>query len=883
MSESPRTLVRPDLRGVPAHVSLIVANEICHTHYVGAAPLANWARAALCLAMACVGVAWPGDDLSPPIGAPPNSEQAPAGVPGSDPPARLGIGFVPGQPLEGPGIAYAIAERDGTTDIATIRVDGSNRFIVVDHPATDTEPVWSPGGTVIAFVSDRSGTPEIYLVDPDGSNLRQVTFGESVWRPRWNPRGQGILYRAHGEALRVVDVATGGVRQLAVSARGFAWSPDGTRVAYTVDVSSGREFSAGAIRIVDEGGAHTAELLRTKELGYPESRSLTTPVWEPDMRVILHGELLGFADPGHVGRGYRMSVQGADLQQNLSNAVPLSMAPDGSRLIYAIPSFAPGFQSVVRLLDMATGEATPFGIWGSSRYDWTADGAAVVYSERGGIFVLDGASGATSEVVRRDGSHPSWRPPPSLLPEPLPVLAIESPDVGEDLSSDTTTVELRIRAKYYDGPWQWSLDAAFGSGGQGGGHQVAGGTVARIGGLRPGAWYTAHIAPVDGTGALLEPVFPVSRTFRVAASEPTSALANTLIAYVDAEDGEIYVTAPDDPVRRRVTTDGAEKRGVSWSPDGTRLAYASSMSGTFDLWTIDSDGGGRARVTRHPSNEVDPAWSPDGTRLAFTLEDDYRRNVYVVALDGSAMAALTTTWDMGYTPSWSPDGSRVAFALADGTGVGIVAPGSLELTTLPDVRSRLVRWSPLGGPLLIVRNVSPRPYDFPRYALHTVDLDGRHALPLPTQIDATGLAWSPDGSMIAIEDPRGGIYWRSPTARTGGRFGAPPRAPANLRGRPCHPHKLTSRSRRQRRGRSRTTLTRSRALPPSLTNSTKQPTCPSPSSRQMGRSCGPWSWAAVSQADTLKRGMGATPPANPWQVACTCGDFWRVRANAPVE
>src|SRR6266516_5281968 len=64
------------------------------------------------------------------------------------------------------------SNRDGNSEIYLINADGSGVARVTNNPATDDEPVWSPDGTKIAFLSYRDGTPlrwEIYVMNADGS------------------------------------------------------------------------------------------------------------------------------------------------------------------------------------------------------------------------------------------------------------------------------------------------------------------------------------------------------------------------------------------------------------------------------------------------------------------------------------------------------------------------------------------------------------------------------------------------------------------------------------------------------------------------------------------------------------------------------------------
>ena len=66
-----------------------------------------------------------------------------------------------------PGICFGTA--GGAADINVIDVDGSNHYWLTDNKAHDGEPAWSPDGRKIAFVSDRDGSPEIYVMELLGS------------------------------------------------------------------------------------------------------------------------------------------------------------------------------------------------------------------------------------------------------------------------------------------------------------------------------------------------------------------------------------------------------------------------------------------------------------------------------------------------------------------------------------------------------------------------------------------------------------------------------------------------------------------------------------------------------------------------------------------
>ncbi len=715
------------------------------------------ARAAfgLLLLMATIGAAWV------------KASEGPGAASVAAPPL-LGVGVIeaPGLPLEGPGIAYAITLPDGTSDVATMHADGSNRFVVVDHPANDTEPVWSPGGQVITFVSDRSGTADIYLVDPDGSNLQQVTFGESAAHPRWNPRGVSIAYIGRGGSLRVADPGAGAITPLPpVGVSGFDWSPDGTRIAYHTGPRRSYPTSAHGIHVVDEDGANDFLLAHVPPAHFPERLAVSSPLWEPDARFIRYALLTGFGDGGiETSRQQRVSVQGFVPPSPWVGRVPLAMSPDGSRTVAGSPTLDPSFPPQLYIMDADGGSlrlgGTSLDTIMFSRFAWSPDGSHVVYDDQGRILVVDADAGSVAEIGPPRAAHPSWRPPPSLPPRPLPSIVVEEPAVGAILPADSTHVDIRVQSKHYDGPWQWSLNRPFPAQGMGGGVHVARGASARVEGLRAGAWHTVYVAPVDADGTLIEPVFRMFRRFRLAPPGPSPSLSDTLIAFINSVDGEIRV-APPTGGTRQVTDDGGQKRGICWSPDGLRIAYSSNAGGTFDIWTTGRDGAPE-QVTDYRGDETYPSWSPDGTAIAYGSRVGDVRRVYTVDLATSTAVALTSEGAIAAAPSWSPDGSRMAVSLSDWSrnnwnDLGILTLNTGELLAFPGVGARQAQWSPIGGPLLVQRDVDTHPYGDPVFVLHTVDPDGEHALPLPTHIRANGHSWSPDGSMIAFQGPGRGI------------------------------------------------------------------------------------------------------------------------------
>jgi len=110
--------------------------------------------------------------------------------------------------FEGPG-----AERS----IFSVNSDGSNWQELTDD---GTQPVWSPDGSRIAYVSERDGNPEIYVMNADGSDQQRLTTNSFVdYQPSWSPDGAQLAFASsevlHGRLdIYILDVATGTRRNI---------------------------------------------------------------------------------------------------------------------------------------------------------------------------------------------------------------------------------------------------------------------------------------------------------------------------------------------------------------------------------------------------------------------------------------------------------------------------------------------------------------------------------------------------------------------------------------------------------------------------------------------------------------------------------------------
>jgi Tol biopolymer transport system component len=174
---------------------------------------------------------------------------------------------------------------------------------------------------------------------------------------------------------------------------------------------------------------------------------------------------------------------------------------------------------------------------------------------------------------------------------------------------------------------------------------------------------------------------------------------------------DLYLKQVDGVAVTQLTSDPGADVQPAFSPDDSRVAFASNRTGNWDIWMVGIDGGQPIQVTSGLADEVHPSWSPDGSKLAFCSlpQEGGQWELWIAdAVAGSTKKFI----GYGLFPEWSPVADTIVYQRA---------------------RERASRWFSIWTITLVDGE--------PRYPTE-VAAGAHQAMTLPT--------WSPDGQRIAF-------------------------------------------------------------------------------------------------------------------------------------
>lgn len=227
-----------------------------------------------------------------------------------------------------------VSDRDGNFEIYTMNPDGSNQVRVTFNSWNEFSPTWSPKGTMIAFTGFQFGNiSQIYVMNPNGSGQKKLSAdsGASDTNPAWSPDESKIAFhRDSGAQSGLYVMNANGNNATRIGSGDYpAWSPDGTKIAFSC-VAGGNE----AVCLSDADGSNQIVLTdrsTSTHLGFiPTERE---PAWSPDGTKIAYT-----SNRSGNSEIYLMNANGTNqvrLTNNpLSDAANPCWSPDGTKIAF---------------------------------------------------------------------------------------------------------------------------------------------------------------------------------------------------------------------------------------------------------------------------------------------------------------------------------------------------------------------------------------------------------------------------------------------------------------------------------------------------------------------------------------------------------------------
>ncbi|KAF0134214.1 MAG: fibronectin I domain-containing protein, partial [Candidatus Saganbacteria bacterium] len=603
---------------------------------------------------------------------------------------------------------------------ASVTVDNNNpptsdedpKLIIGSPQGENKQPSWSPDGLKIAFLSDRSGNIDIWKMNPDGTQAKQITANSATENnPKWSPDGSKIVYSSDrlGELLlskwNIWEINADGSNPIQITKDQTtfrddnpSFSPDGKKIVYDSDQDGNFDLWT-----INTDGSGKSKITSSSE-------AETKPSWSPD------GSKIAYQNQKGIGL---FDVKNNNSQQLISQegAANPSWSKDGTELlyndnagnIYSKPAYAGALVGVITYPILNQKLSGLVEIKGTA-LDTNFEGYKVEYSPNVTPYVWSEIG--SSNIPKKDSILAVLNTAPLIDGEYI--LKLTSWDkAGNNLENS-------LIVNSDNDNWKLTISSL------------------------------TQLTTSDAWDI-----------------EPTWSPDGSKIAFSSNRSGdyEIYIMNSDGANYINLTNNPAYDGKPKWSPDSTKITFVSDRSGNKDIWTMNSDGSNLKQLTDLTIIDNDPCWSPDSSKIAFSSNRSGNYNIWEINADGSSIPKKITSGEANdIEPSWSKWGIAFTSDRFGNKEIWMIDEnGTQEAFRLTNDRNYEPCWSPFAIPLSdgsnrpLITFTSNRQGNPDIFVMDTDGVDQSKSLTDYTNTDCNP-AWSPDGAKVAYASFKDGQY-----------------------------------------------------------------------------------------------------------------------------
>ncbi len=191
---------------------------------------------------------------------------------------------------------------DASFNVYVINADGTGLKNLTPNLVSGYAPVWSPDGKLIAFTGSTGGLPQIFVMNADGSDQRQLTQDTTptgAGYPTWSPDGKKIIYISNPDtsASEYYIINNDGSQQQQITNNSDwkgqpSWSPNGDVIAISAILRKNinSRYSPESIYLMNISGTILRQLTGLNNSQFTMDK---TPRWSPDSNQIAFNSLQG--------------------------------------------------------------------------------------------------------------------------------------------------------------------------------------------------------------------------------------------------------------------------------------------------------------------------------------------------------------------------------------------------------------------------------------------------------------------------------------------------------------------------------------------------------------------------------------------------------------